>query len=98
MAIRDYWIYQERASENPWALHVVKEYDKRHPQATCLDYTLYSELIEEPTNAFSCVGVHYDYVMGYVDAIITDLVSFGVEVTNPDYVQLEREVTRILND
>ena len=98
MAIRDYWIYQERTSENPWAVYVVKEYDKRHPQATCLDYTLYSELIDEPTNAFSRVGVHCDYVRGYVYAIISDLCSFGIEVAHPDLIQLANEIKRILKD
>lgn len=98
MAIRDYWIYQERNVKTPWALYVVKEYDKRHPEATTLDYTLYSELIDEPTNAFSRVGIHYDYVSGYVDTIISDLCSFCIEVENPDLIQLENEIERILND
>lgn len=98
MAIRDYWIYQERKVDEPWAVYVVKEYDKRHPEVTTLDYTLYHENIDEPTNAFSRVGVCYSYIGNYVNTIVNDLCSFGVEVTNPDYIQLERELTKILND
>lgn len=98
MAIRDYWIYQDRNVTKPWALYVVKQYDKRHPETTTLDYTLYHENIEEPTNAFSRVGVFYSYVGDYVNTIVIDILSFGIEFENPDYAQLEREVTRILND
>lgn len=42
MAIKDYWVYQERQSDYPWALYIVKEYDKRiSDKASCLDITYY---------------------------------------------------------
>lgn len=97
MAVKDYWIYQERQNFEPWALYVVKEFDRRKPDATTLDYTLYSENISNATHSISKIGLHYDTVSGYVNAIIEELVEVS-QVTADDKAQLEREILRILND
>lgn len=95
--IRDYWLYQERQSDCQWALYIVKEYDRRKPDATTLDYTLYSENIANKTHSVSFVGLHYDSVAGYVDEIISQLVEVG-EVVAQDRQQLERAISHILID
>lgn len=97
MAIKDYWVYQQRDCIYPWALYVVKEYDKRKKDATVLDYTIYSENIDKPTHSVSFVGIHCDSVSGYVNDIICNLVEFS-SVTSEDKEQLEKAILDILID
>ena len=97
MAIRDYWIYQKRDVPNPWAIYIVKEFDRRHPSATMLDYTLYSEDIDNATHSKSFVGLHYDNARGYVDAICCEINDFA-EIVAQDKEQLHRSIERILLD
>lgn len=99
MAIRDYWIYQKRNVAIPWALYVVKEYDRRYPSATCLDYTLYHEDIDKPTHCVSRVCVHYDTVSGYVSDIAETIMdNTPLDFTHEDSEQLERSILNILKD
>ena len=95
MAIKDFWIYQKRDVPTPWALYVVKEYDKRYRTATTLDWTLYHEDIPNQLHQKSFVGLHAETVKGYVDAIAADMADY-VSVETSDYAQLQREVERIL--
>lgn len=96
--IRDYWIYQNRQNEtHQWAIYVVKEFMHGKPECTCLDFTLYSEDIDNPTNSRSFVGWHYPIVTGYVDALMCELAEFtGVHAEDKE--QLEIEIARILQD
>ena len=96
--IRDYWIYQARQNEtHQWAIYAVKEFQRGKPECTCLDFTIYSEDIGNPTNSLSFVGWHYPTVTGYVDALICELAAFtGIHAQ--DREQLEIEITRILQD
>lgn len=97
MAIRDYWVYQERQNEcGQWALYIVKEYDARKPDATTLDFTLYCENIPNATHSTSKVGLKYDRVAGYVDDIVLTIMDYS-SVTSQDREQLEREILSILN-
>lgn len=100
MAIRDYWVYQQRPVAVPWALYIVKEYDKRYPQdTTCIDFTLYHEDIENPTHSVSTVGLHYDTVGAYIsDIAITITDNTGMPFTSADQQQLEKSLFRILQD
>ena len=96
--IRDYWVYQERQNElGQWALYIVKEFDRRKPDATTLDITYYSEGIQNAAHSKSTIGSHYDTVGGYVDEITSVLGEFS-SITTQDKQQLEREILRILND
>ena len=96
MAIKDYWVYQKRACIKPWALYVVKEYDKRAGRkADVLDYTLYHEDIENATHSISRVGIHSETVAGYVHEILSDLVDYA-EVTSNDVKHLTASIQDIL--
>lgn len=99
MAVRDYWVYQKRQvfpHETPWALYVVKEYDRRvGKKSIVLDYTLYQENIENPTHSLSKVGIHYETVEGYVDEIISDIAKY-TQVTEDDRKQLMFNIEDIL--
>ena len=96
--IRDYWIYQARQNEtHQWAIYAVKEFTRGKPECTCLDFTIYSEDIETPTNSESFVGWHYPTVSGYVNALIERL-AYYTNVDARDKEQLEIEITRILQD
>lgn len=98
MAIRDYWVYQERQNEHAqWALYIVKEFDRKKPDATVLDYTLYSESIDNATHSLSKVGLHYDTVSDYVDELLSQISDFS-GVTAQDKQQLEREILFILTN
>lgn len=96
MAIKDYWIYQKRDTPTPWAIYFVKEYDKRKGKsATFLDYTIYSENIETPTHSKSHVGLHFDTIDEYVNAIAAELTAYSVVDSN-DYKQLRDSIEDIL--
>ena len=98
MAIKDYWVYQKRDTEKPWALLIVKEYDKRvGNDATCLDYTLYHEDIPNSLHAVSEVCVHYETVGGYVNHLVSAIAEWS-NVEHADSMQLEKEITKILVD
>lgn len=95
--IKDYWIYQKRGVPTPWALYVVKEFDKRYYKETLtLDYTFYHEDVPTPTHSVSFVGLHYPNVRGYVDEIILTISDY-CEVTSEDYQQLLRAIGEIVS-
>lgn len=96
--IRDYWIYQKRQSEtHQWAVYVVKEWQRGFPEATVLDFTIYSEDIGNATNSLSFVGWHYASVVGYVNELITVMLEY-TDIHAQDKEQLETEISRILFD
>lgn len=95
--IKDYWIYQERQNKDQWALYIVKEYDRRKPDATCLDFTLYSENIDNATHSISKVGLHFNTVSGYVDELLSHIAEIS-SIEAQDKEQLEREIFNILRD
>ena len=96
MAIKDYWVYQKRDTPKPWALYVVKEYDKRvGSRATCLDVTYYHENIPNNLQATSELCIHYDTLDEYVSHIAEKLAEYAY-VTLADEKQIERELSPIL--
>ena len=96
MAIRDYWIYQKRAAPTPWAIYVVKEYDLRdYTNSIVLDYTFYYEGIPNDDHSLSFVGLHYENVKGYADAIASVVIEYA-ELTHDDYEQLQSEIYNII--
>lgn len=96
MAIKDYWVYQKRDTPKPWAIYIVKEYDKRAgSRATCLDNTYYHEDIENSLHAISEICVHYDTLQEYVNHFANVLAKYSY-VTLEDERQLERELANIL--
>ena len=96
MAITDHWIYQKRETATPWALYVVKEYDKRvGKRADVLDVTFYHENVENATHSISKVGMHYETVTGYVDELLS-IISDYASITNGDIQQLTVEIQDIL--
>ena len=98
MTIRDYWVYQGRGDvETPWALYIVKTFDRRYPDRTTLDYTIFSEDIKNATHSKTISGIMYGTVTGYVDDILGEISQYS-GITAEDRVQLERSVLNILQD
>ena len=95
MAIRDYWVYQKRNVQIPWAIYFVKEFEK-YSKLVTIDYTFYHESVPNSNNSVSFIGLHADNAKGYADAIIAEIAEF-VEVTNEDYEQLIHAIEDILN-
>ena len=96
MAIRDYWVYQKRQADVPWAIYIVKEYDKRKGlDAVVLDWTIYSENIELSTHSKSRVSVHANSIGEYVNELILDLVEIST-IHDEDVQQLNRAIEDIL--
>lgn len=96
MAIKDYWIYQKRETPTPWAIYVVKEFDKRGgKKAQCLDFTFYHEDVNNVTHSISRVGLHYENVSGYVNEFLSAIADYAL-ITNDDIEQLSKEIQDIL--
>ena len=91
---REYWLYQKRNVPVPWALYIVKSYDKRYRKTT-VDWTVYHEDLPTKTHSKSFFGLHYATPKGYADAIVSELVNF-FEIEASDYQQIEREMERVL--
>lgn len=95
--IKDYWIFQESATEKQWALYVVKEYDRRiGKSADVIDYTLYHEDIPNATHADSVIGIHFEDVADYVKAIAKHIQEYSI-ISDADQKQLTREFSKILS-
>lgn len=89
-------MFQKRDSLKPWAIYIVKEYDKRAgTRATCLDPTLYHEDIPNTLHAKSEVCIHYDTLEGYVKHFV-DMIAEYAYVTLEDEKQIADELTKIL--
>lgn len=95
--IKDYWVYQKRNVSTPWALYVVKEFDRRKPDATTLDFTLYHEDIPTATHSHSVVGIQSENVGGYVTQIL-DVIANYAGVADEDELQLLQSIENILRD
>ena len=96
MAIRDYWVYQKRDAEKPWAFYIVKEFDKMAgSRATCLDVTFYHEDIQNALHAVSEICIHYATLSEYVNHLLNIIRSYS-NVTLQDERQLTEEVGNIL--
>ena len=96
--IKDYWVYQKRNVAYPWCLYIVKEYDINQPtKYDVLDYTFYSELVNNKTKSVSKVGLNYQTLDDYVEDI-ADTIKRFTEVTREDYEQLARELFYIFRD
>ena len=96
MTVKDYWVYQQRQNEtNQWAIYVVKEFSRGKPEATVLDFTIYSEDIDTKTNSISYVGWHYSNAKSYTDALICEMVNF-TSMNAQDYDQIKQAIERIL--
>ena len=91
---REYWLYQKRDVPVPWALYIVKTYDKRYRKTT-VDWTIYHEDLPTKTHSKTFLGLHYATPKGYADAIVGEMVNY-VEVTSQDYQQIVREMECIL--
>lgn len=96
MAIKDYWVYQERTIEKPFALYIVKEYDKRvSDKALCLDITYYHEYIPTKTHCVSEVCLYYPTIDGYIEHISRQIGEWA-DVNEQDREQLRRELVNII--
>ena len=95
--VKDYWVYQNRQCDYPWALYIVKEYDKRiSNKAICLDITYYCELINDKRdNNFSEICVNYEIVDEYV-AHIAERLGEYTELEESDIRQLQEEISNII--
>lgn len=95
MAIKDYWLYQKRDVPTPWAIYFVKEYDRRDPDATQIDYTFYHEDVPSNAHSKSYVGLHHLTPRGYADEIVAEISDY-VSIASEDYDQILKELERIL--
>ena len=81
--IRDYWIYQNRGDViNPWALYIVKEYEKSTMLFSELsfDVTLYHENVPNDMNAHSVLGItghNADMVTSEIEKIVSQYCDFN---------------------
>lgn len=94
--IRDYWVYQRRQVQTPWALYIVKEFDRRdYSKSVVIDYTFYHEDVGNATHSVSFVGLHYDTIKGYADAITATIAEY-TSIDNQDYEQVRKAIEDII--
>ena len=90
------WIYQERETEQPWALQIFHVYSKRKPSNQSLEGVLYSELIENETHSVSVELDTDKELEDMLQALCLDMGQY-LEVTGEDYKQLEAALGEIIN-
>lgn len=96
MAIKDYWVYQKRKVENPWAIYFCKVYTRGKREDTFFDWTIYHDAIGNETNSRSGINLHCATVSEYVDAIAQELAKV-CKVTREDENQLYASFIEMLN-
>lgn len=97
MAIRDRWIFQERETETPWAFYVVRELNHvAGEKRTYIDFTFYSEDIENATHSESRIGLHYESLSGYVDEMLSVIAEYE-DLASEDREQLYREMADLIS-
>lgn len=87
MAIRDYWIYQKRNVQKPWAIYFCKVYTKGKREDTFFDWTIYHDDIRNQTNTKSGIDLHCDTISEFVDFIAGEIARYA-QVTEADKTQL----------
>ena len=98
--IRDYWIYQQHVDEgSPWALYIVKEYEKGAMMFSdfTFDVTLYHDTIPNQTRSHSVVGING----GNVDMVLSDIAKIigqYTEFTDVDRKQVKQSLLDIVMD
>ena len=97
--IRDYWVYQERTTAKPWALYVVKEFEKGNILIGDLtfDITLYQDDIPNGTRSHSVVGIsgqNADDIVSQIGKVIAEHVEF----TEFDRAQVKNAIIDIACD
>ena len=95
---KDKWIYQDRDVETPWAVYVVKEFEKPATlDNSRLDVTIYSESIANSDNMVAFINWHFDSVAGYVNRLREELLKYG-EFTTDDWIHVEIELSKLFFD
>lgn len=90
------WIYQERETEQPWALQIFHVYSKRKPINQSLEAVLYSERIAGETHSAAMELDASKDVEDMARALCSDMGRY-LEVTEEDYQQLETALGNIVN-
>lgn len=91
--VKDFWIYQQRQNpEGQWAVYVVRETKRGN---LSVDFTIYSEAIENPGHSTSVRGLEYTSPVMLANAVIKELLGFCA-VTAQDKAQLEQSFINIL--
>lgn len=81
--IRDYWVYQQNVDEgSPWALYIVKEYEKNTMLFSELsfDVTFYHDSIPNDMKSHSVLGItghNADMVTAEIEKVISQHVKFN---------------------
>lgn len=86
---RDYWLYQEREVQEPWAAHVYVI------GATHIDIRFYAEYL--PAKCSNYLGVGCDYA-SFLDAFERFAEEHGQDLTVDDVQQVNRLWLAITND
>ena len=97
--IRDYWVYQQRDTDKPWALYVVKEFEKGNILISDItfDVTLYQDDIPNATQSHSVVGItgsNVDDVVSQIGSVILEHTEF----TDYDRAQVKNAIIDIACD
>lgn len=94
--IKDYWIWQARKVDTPWAIYVVKEYNKPYRvELVSLDVTIYSEDIKNMDHFISFLDWNCESVSGYVELFREQIEQFA-EFNDDDAKQITDEIFKIL--
>ena len=96
MAVQEQWIYQKRNVSDPWAIYLVRNFDKRYPRdTTTIDFTFYHDSLKTATKTKSFMDLKYNTAKGYADRIIAEIAEF-VDIDASDYEQIITSIRSIL--
>jgi hypothetical protein len=91
-----YWVYQERETEQPWAVQLFHVYSKRKPTNQSLEAVLYSEAIDTETNSVS-LGLDCDVELEASTESLCDAMGEYVEITEEDKQAVKAALGGIIN-
>lgn len=99
--IKDYWVYQKCDVPVPWALYIVKEYErgKRKVGEVEFDVTVYHDGIDNDLHAKSFVGIKANTVSSLVSLFESKIkTATGDTILPEDHEQLTNSLLDILAD
>lgn len=86
---KDWWIYQERKTESPWALHLIIKKDKRSVRC---EGELFAEWVSCDSHKFVFHLLPLNSLKDYLQKVMN---SYGIVMDEQDQMQIDYEVKLI---
>ena len=93
---KEYWIYQRRSVEEPWAFKIVKHVDTDRSPVMAFDMVLYH--VRAPACGTGCYGEKPKNLSGFSDMAFRLCLECGIAFDDIDAMQIDSAMLSIIED